>query len=271
MDDGSPFPWRIGVNMSAPTQIESIRAMLVSGAADYVELLMDNFISCDPASIRQSIGDVPIAFHVMGSNFISRDSESLRPMAARLREFIEATEPIYVSDHLAVFEKGGLLLPVSEEVDYDRLSDIASRVAFWQELLGVQLWLENHPSLEGNGSQQPDFMSELSRHTGCGVLFDISNALVAHQNGGCGLSSWNRVIQNSPHFHVGGYSIFMNSLRIDSHDRTLAEEAKEWVSSTAALAPFRQSRSITVEFDHNIDYSQWTSDLVDIRRLLSST
>ena len=261
----------LGVNLTARSQINDVRKLIESGAADYVEILIDNFISCDPNTIRDALGSIPIAFHIMNSRFLERDQTQLRSVAARFRYFIEIVQPIYVSDHLAQFSVDGLLLPSMKEMDYVHCFDVAKeRVAFWQELLGSQLLLENFASvMPERGSGQPEFFQSLINQTGCGILFDVSNAVLARRNAQVEYDRWNAIVQLASHFHAGGFSRLQDStIWIDSHDHVLDKETKQSIAEI--FESCSGEKTLTIEFDHEIDYAAWEHDLTEVRATLSS-
>lgn len=204
------------------------------------------------------LSTTPIAFHIMNSQFLERDTIQLSKVASRFRDFIDVIKPLYVSDHLACFTVDDLPLPTIAEVNYDEcLNTAIERITFWQNLLGTRLFLENFASvIEDNAHMQPQFFQTLIEKTDCGILFDISNAVLGWKNTHTALESWKPVFESVHHFHAGGFSpLHDNAIYIDSHAGVLAQETKEWIKKI--FEECSNKRTLTIEFDHEINYDAW--------------
>ncbi len=260
----------IGVNLTRRSQIDPVRQMIEDGSADHVEVLIDNFLSCEPASIRDSLGDIPLSLHIMRSRFLERPAADLPALGTRLRAFIRELQPFAVSDHCARFTEQGLPLAMLAEVDYRNSRTLCTRIAGWQEALDHPLLLENFPSLGEEGRAQPAFFAEAAARCGSGLLFDLSNALIAAHNGGAVLEDWYPHLATVHHLHCGGYSMLDNSpLRIDSHDRPLADDSWQALAQLLDAGRLPRLGSLTLEFDHDIDYPAWRRDLARARTQLA--
>jgi uncharacterized protein (UPF0276 family) len=253
----------LGVNFTGPGHLELIRALAAERRIGFVEVLVDNFLSCRPDSMIEAVGGLPVAFHIMRSKFLTRPIEQLRQLAARLRPFIAHSRPLYVSDHLAVFDRLGRGLPLIAEVDYDSTYELArERTRLWQDLLGCPLHLENFPSILPGGRSQPAFLARLRADTGCGVLFDASNAMVAKLNVGLELSAWEDLARDSLHWHAAGYSSSgtVPEFVRDTHDQPVSAETAAFVASLARN-PGSRKRTMSVERDGNHSLDAWRADL----------
>jgi uncharacterized protein (UPF0276 family) len=254
----------IGANITRASQLGEIGRMLEEGTIDFVEILLDNFLSCDPVSIRRALRTDNIGFHIMRSRFLERDEGELRELGHRISAFIQEIGPRYVSDHLAVFSSDGQLMPMIGEIDYDAADAVLERCRRWQGILGCELLLENFPS-QFEGAAQIDFFQALTGQSMLGLLFDISNAEVAAGNGGPDIAAWSERIRHVRHFHVGGFSAGETSgILIDSHDRPLRPSTKQAVIKALNWSE-SPIRTLTVEYDHDIDYHGWTRDIREIR------
>ncbi len=260
----------VGANYTSPHDFEILKNFIRHGSIDYVEILIDNFLSVDPMSIVEEFDGFPIAIHIMSSQFINATRSDLCILANPIRRIIEATKPIYVSDHVAQFSYRNRSLPIPIEYDYDLVGNAIRAVNMWQELLGTSLLLENFPSHDTAGTAQAAFFDALTSATGAGMLFDVSNAIVAQKNMGLSITEWDPLLCRTKHFHMGGYSVTSEqpSIFIDSHDRKLSDDTR-----AAAQALFRTKindpgcTTLTVEFDHNIDQYDWEQDLRWAKRL----
>jgi uncharacterized protein len=107
----------------------------------------------------------------------------------RLAELMRRYEPASFSEHLAWSSHGGVfyndLLPVA----YDRptLQRVCSNIDHVQERLGRRMLLENpstYVQFETSSMSECDFLAEVVRRTGCGLLLDVNNLHVSCVNHG---------------------------------------------------------------------------------------
>lgn len=143
-------------------------------------------------------------------------------------------------------------------------------VELFQDCIGHPVLFENYPSvIRGLGLGQPKFLNDLCEVTGCGVLFDISNADIASQNTGLDLNAWIPVIGRSQHFHIGGYAetSFQPSFIVDTHDTNLSESSLNFTVSY--VRPYASVSSVVVERDVNLDVEAWEIDIDKVRGSLS--
>ena len=218
---------KLGVNLIAPTALPVIRAWIMNGRADFCEIMVDNFIHLDPHAVRALLPNIPVAFHLVATRFLERDQDSLKTLAKRLRAWIDVFSPQYVSDHLVYFTQGQERLSIIREPSYaDQAKALKHAVARWQAELNVTLYLENHASLTSAGLTQAEFFHELIAETGCGLLFDASNALIAERNIALSRSAWHALMVKTPHWHVGGFKQdTATKLWLDTHDEALDPQA----------------------------------------------
>jgi uncharacterized protein len=112
------------------------------------------------------------------------------------------------------------------------LHRIADNIERTQAALGRRIAIEN-PShylrLETHAWDEIDFLAELVRRTGCGLLLDVNNVHVSARNLGFDAGAW---LDRFPgdavmEIHLAGHSIdptLGDSLLIDSHDAPVAPE-----------------------------------------------
>ncbi|WP_255435328.1 DUF692 family multinuclear iron-containing protein [Chitinimonas sp. BJB300] len=248
------------------------RTLFDQGHTHFCEILIDNIVSMEIESIVDAIGEMPVAFHIMQSRIIERSPAELEALAEIIRHLDAALNPIYISDHLACFTHAGRNLPLLAELDYDSQHVlIHERVKMWQDLLGSKVYFENYPSsLPRSGISQPAFFSDLMHGTGCGILFDISNAVVANVNASDPLADWHTVLQASAtaHFHIAGYrySNTEPALAIDSHDVDLSQESLAFAQEILTYAP--PDSTMVLERDANISDTTWTAEIKRLTALI---
>ncbi len=106
---------------------------------------------------------------------------------ARLRRLIARYEPASFSEHLAWSSHGAawlndlLPLPYTDET----LTTICAHIDQVQNALGRRMLLENpatYVSFDSSTWAETDFLTELVRRTGCGLLLDINNVFISATN-----------------------------------------------------------------------------------------
>jgi len=118
---------------------------------------------------------------------------SMRPLAsdhlARLKTVCDRYAPDSVSEHLAWSSHDGLFLNDLLPLPYTKrtLARVVEHVDEVQTALGRELLLENPASyvrFAESTIPEVDFLAEISRKTGCGLLLDVNNVFVSAQNHG---------------------------------------------------------------------------------------
>ena len=266
MSDTNPL--KIGANLTnLRRQLPLLKQWHGNGTIDYIEILLDNFSTIDPLSLREALGDIPVGLHIMNSKFLDRAAADLPAVAGLISNWISAFAPIYVSDHVMRFSMNGFSLPYAVEEDYKRLEAIASKIDFYQDLLKQKIHFENFPSMAPSGKGQAECLCNVVAKTGCGILFDVSNAEVAELNGGDPWADWQEVAKEAAHFHVAGFGHADRfGCHHDSHDSPPSGRSMSLARSVIALAQSAAAPTVTIEYDHNVDSDQWAAALEALRR-----
>ena len=174
----------------------------------------------------------PVSLHGIGLSLLSPDApepDHLRRLAA----LVERTRPAAVSDHLAWSRWRGVHL--HDFLPFPRtrqaLARTAGNVARVQDAIGQRLLIEN-PSLYadvgGHELAEPEFLAELARHTGCGLLVDVNNVYVSAVNLGFDAGAYLDALPGNAigEIHLAGHSRDpdpTSPLLIDSHDAPVSE------------------------------------------------
>jgi len=156
------------------------------------------------------------------------DPAHLRRLAALARRI----EPVLMSEHLAWSTWNGQYFP--DLLPFPRTTEALQRIALHieqtQTALGTRIAIENpshYLQVEGNEWDEIDFLQELAKRSGCGLLLDVNNVYLSARNLGFNAEVY---IDRFPgetvmEVHVAGYSIdpvLGASLLIDSHDAPVA-------------------------------------------------
>lgn len=148
------------------------------------------------------------------------------------KTLVERVRPALVSEHLAWSAWRGQYNP--DLLPFPRtgaaLTRIVDNIQRTQEVLGQQIAVEN-PShylrIDGHQWEEIDFLTELARRSGCGLLLDVNNVHVSAHNLGFDAAAY---IDRFPsdallEVHLAGHSAdssAQSGLLIDSHDAPIA-------------------------------------------------
>ncbi len=173
----------------------------------------------------------PIALHGVALS-LAADADPDPSHLARLVTLCERIEPALVTEHLAWSTWRGAyhpdLLPFPRR--QDALLRIAANIGRVQDQLRRPIAIEN-PShylrIDGHEFEEIEFLAELSRRTGCGLLFDVNNVFVSSRNLGFDPTSYVDAFPAAliDEVHLAGHTpdpTHGEQLLIDSHDAPIA-------------------------------------------------
>jgi len=224
---------------------------------DWLEAHSENYFGAggyDLHVLRRLRADYPISVHGAGLALGSAVPEP-GDHIAKLKRLIEAVEPALVSEHLCWGRAPGrhfndlLPLPYTEEA----LALMTERVSRLQEALGRRVLIENVSSyleFRASGIPECEFVAELARRSGCGVLLDVNNLYVNQLNHGCDALAAMRSIPVDAvaEIHLAGHLV-TETCAIDTHGARVAEPV--WRLYEAALERFGAVPTL-IEWDTDI-------------------
>lgn len=198
----------------------------------WFELLSDNYMSGGglPLARAEAVREhYSMTLHGVGMSLGSVDPLNLAYME-RLKVLVDRLEPVHVSDHIAWVSVDGqyahelLPLPYTQEA----LSLMVSRVSQAQDYLGRQMLVENPSSyLEFAVSEmsEQEFVSDMVKQSGCGVLLDINNLFVSAVNHGFSAIDYINALPKCSvkEIHLAGYEDRGDYL-FDTHGHPVHEE-----------------------------------------------
>lgn len=225
--------------------------------ADFFEIITENFMNTQGRPRR--ILDHIRSFHPIAMHGVSLSVASIDPLnidyIKKVAEFAREIDPIIISDHLCW--TGGnahnlhnlLPFPYTEE----SLEHVCARVHQTQEILDRALTLENlsaYLAFNENEYDEIDFMNELCKRTGCGILLDINNLFVNASNLKFDANSaLERVnFDHVRQIHMAGYSDFGTHL-FDTHSREVQKPVWQIFSS---IAKRLDDQPVLIEWDEDI-------------------
>ena len=214
----------------------------------FFEVHAENYMGAGGPPHRQLTAlrqDYALSLHGVGLSIGGPD----RPDAAhlkRLRDLITRYQPASFSEHLAWSSHGSdylndlLPLPYTPET----LQLVCDHVDEVQATLGCRLLLEN-PSTYVLFAQstldETEFLAEIARRTGCGLLLDVNNVFVSCTNHRTDPQDWLAAIPLDAvgEVHLGGHAteaLPSGPLLIDDHGSPVADPVWALYSQTIARA-----------------------------------
>ena len=187
--------------------------------------------------------DYPLSCHGVGLSLGSWDGLD-RTHLRRLRALFDWIEPGLVSEHVAWSVEDGVYLNDLLPLPYtDEALDVVCRnVDAAQEAFGRRILVENpssYVSFAASTMPEWDFMAEIVRRTGCGLLLDVNNIHVSAHNHAFDAEAYLDAVplQAVGEVHVAGHTVHRfgeAEILIDSHNRPVPDAV--WRLLAGALA-----------------------------------
>lgn len=237
--DGVPHepPKRAGIGLKLQHFEAVIEARQRGAAPSWVEVHPQNYMM-DGGPMHRWLARIrdqfPVSFHSVGLSMgdpAGVDRDELERLAA----LVDRYQPALVSDHLSWSSLGGeqipdlLPLPMTDAT-LDHFADQVNRV---QERLSRKILVENPSRMtafKADTYNEVGFLHALARRTGCGLLVDVNNILVARTNLGLDPHTYVDSLDGSliGEIHVAGHAIEQHEddalLAIDDHGSPVSEE-----------------------------------------------
>jgi hypothetical protein len=211
----------------------------------WLEVHTENFLGggATPALLEALRARHAISLHGVGLSLGSAEGLD-EDHLARIAALVRRLDPAAVSDHVSWSVTGGVyfndLLPIP--YDEEALSVIVRNVMRFQEAIGRTVMVEN-PSTYLQHAQsdraEPQFLAELCRRSGCGLLLDVNNVYVSSENHGGDAQAYLAAIAHLPigEIHLSGHHlrrIGNRAIRIDDHGSPVTDAV--WTLYEQALA-----------------------------------
>ncbi len=220
-------------------------AVTASGIGFY-EVHAENYMGDGGAAhamLERLHADHPLSVHGVGLS-IGGAGPLDRDHLARLRRLLDRHQPESFSEHLAWSSHGAawlndlLPLPYTDET----LATICAHIDQTQEALGRRMLLENpatYVTFAASTWDEADFLREIARRSGCGLLLDVNNVFVSATNHRRDPRAYLAAfpLEQVGEIHLAGHeaeSLPDGPLLIDSHSRPVADPV--WTLFTEVLA-----------------------------------
>ncbi len=240
---------------------------------DWFEAITENFMDSGgrPVHILGKVREkYPLALHGVSLSIGSVDPLN-RQYLERLKLLAKRMEPSIISDHLCWCGVDGeelhdlLPLPFTEE----SLAHIAERVSEVQEFLNRKILLENvssYVTYKHSVIPEWEFLSEVARRSGCGILLDINNIYVNSANHQFDSIEYINSIprESVGQFHLAGHTD-MGSYLFDTHSAPVIRPV--WELYQHALRRFGPVSTL-IEWDEQIPEYKELSDEAERARTI---
>lgn len=173
----------------------------------------------------------PLSLHGVGLS-LAADADPDPAHLSALKALVDRFAPFVVSEHLAWSTHRGVHQPDLLPFPRTRaaLGRIAGNIGRTQDVLGRAILVEN-PSLylplTGHHFDETDFLVELTRRTGCGLLVDVNNVFVSAANLGYAAETYLDALPAEVigEIHLAGHGADEggSNLLIDTHGAPVAE------------------------------------------------
>lgn len=206
------------------------------GAVRWLEVHAENYMSDGGrplAQLRHLAERFAFSVHGVGLS-IGGEGPLDEDHLARLKHLSDWLNPASFSEHLAWSSHEGVFLNDLLPLPYTdaTVARVADHVNHVQEVLGRRMLLENPSSylaFTGAEMTEVDFLREVARRTGCGLLLDVNNVFVSATN-----LNFNAVdyladfpVELVGEVHLGGHFVDADDhgapLLVDSHGAAVVD------------------------------------------------
>ena len=232
------------------------------GAVAWLEIHAENYMVDGGralAQLRHLAERFPVSVHGVGLSIggeCALDSDHL----ARLRRLVDLVAPASFSEHLAWSTHEGAYLNDLLPLPYTQstLARVAAHIDEVQDRLGRRMLLENPSSylaFAESEMSETDFLREVARRTGCGLLLDVNNVFVSATNLRFDPLAYvaDYPLEMVGEIHLGGHDEDRDDsglpLLIDSHGREVADPVWALYSHVVMAGG---ARPTLIEWDNDV-------------------
>lgn len=257
---------RTGIGLRAPHTEQLLRERPACG---FLEAHAENYFRIGGIPFEQLMKareTWPVSLHGVGLSLGSAEGvdpahlDKLAALAARV-------EPVLVSEHISWSASDGrsvpdlLPLPMTGEA----LETLCRNIDAVQHRLKRPILVENPSSylaFADGEMTEPQFIAEVARRTGCGILLDVNNIHVSAHNIGFDAVAYLEALPPGivGEIHLAGYQVNAANgaeIFIDAHNHAVHEPV--WSLYRAALRRFGDTPTLV----------EWDADLPDLQELLA--
>ncbi|MHA7776389.1 MNIO family bufferin maturase [Roseibium sp. M-1] len=253
------IPARAGAGLKA----DHVAAILETSAdIGFFEVHAENYMGAGGPPHRQleAIRDrYPLSLHGVGLS-IGGEGPLDKAHLERLSQLDRRYEPGLFSEHLAWSSHDTTYYNDLLPVPYDRptLERVCDHIDEVQETVGRRMLLENpstYVAFAQSTMSELDFLREITRRTGCGLLLDVNNVYVSCTNHARSAEDYlaDFPMEAVGEIHLGGHAPDLDDegrlLLIDAHDR--AVDAAVWQLYESVIRGFGALPTL-IEWDNEV-------------------
>lgn len=226
-------------------------------SAGWLEVHAENYMGRGVAArqLEKVRENYPLSIHGVGLSLGSARGID-RAHLERLSDLCNRLQPAMVSEHLSWSIGNGVylndLLPVPH--DEEALRIVAANISRTQDALRRPILIENLATYVGyarSSMAEPEFLAELVKRTGCGLLLDINNVFVSAHNIGFSAKAYIAALPSAAigEIHLAGHVANQTPdgpVLIDNHGSCIAPEV--WSLYSRAVRRFGR-RPTLIEWD----------------------
>jgi uncharacterized protein (UPF0276 family) len=240
----------------------------------WFEILADNFFNGTP----QLLSDLetlrslyPCSLHSVSLSIAGTDPLD-RAYLRNLKKLAQRIQPTFISDHLCWTSIHGIQLHTLMPLPYTEatLTHVSERISVVQEVLGTRILIENiavYANFMDATMSEGEFLAELTKRSGCGLLVDLSNLIVNQTNVG---TTPTEILKRLPtpaigYCHIGGFKR-KEACIVDTHAAPIDNAVLEFVKN---LDPQMQSKPLMIEWDEDLpSFTVWLDEYKRIKQIL---
>lgn len=252
-------------------------ADILAGAPDlgFFEVHAENYMGAGGpphARLERLRADYALSVHGVGLSIGGAgplDTDHLN----RLKSLIDRYQPALFSEHLAWSTHAAgylndlLALPYTAEI----LHTVVAHIDQAQSHLGRRLLLENpstYVTFEDSTFDEVDFIIEVQKRSGCGLLLDINNVYVSAVNHGWDAGVY---IDRFPMAHVGEMHLAGHADAVDDGGAAFLIDAHDRAVGDAVMTLYRRALEhagavpTLIEWDN--DVPNWPTLMVEVEKI----
>ncbi|MGB1234497.1 MAG: DUF692 domain-containing protein [Planktomarina sp.] len=259
----SPFTPNLPLGVGVGYKAEHFDPLLADpGSVTWLEIHAENYMGDGGrplAQLRHLSEKFAISCHGVGLSIGGEDRLNTDHLD-RLKHLVGWLKPSQFSEHLAWSSHGqnfyNDLLPVAyNKTTADRVVDHINQV---QDHLNTRMLLENpsnYLAFAETDMTEVDFLSDVTRRTGCGLLLDVNNVFISATNQGYSAEEYIDAypVEAIGEIHLGGHEDDADdqgaTLLIDTHSRAVVDPVRDLYRYTLNRSG---ARPTLIEWDNDI-------------------
>lgn len=254
----APVPKRSGIGVKPMHYRDLLQSR---PALAFLEVHAENYMGAGgpPHAYLESLASIyPLSFHGVGMS-LGGVGPLDRDHLVHWRSLVRRYQPALISEHIAWSRFGANSLHDLLPIPYtpEALSVVCAHVGEMQDVLQRRILVENpstYLAFEQSVIPEADFMVEVARRTGCGLLLDINNVYVSALNHRFDARRWLSRIPAEliDEIHLAGHSIIRDGefeICIDDHGSRVCRDV--WTLYRETIAR-HGARPTLIEWDTDV-------------------